>query len=295
MGFATGEAITTFERKFYTGVENFKITAVSPTKAELEALWGRELGYELDYLGTQTVSDGDGEREIKQTRIDFYISNEDVDRPISTKASFYLGDTHWKSQTGKLKAMNAFGDEAWLSEEDIKNKTLPSNMTWYDNTGVRVAKRGEFELINFLKSVLNIPFNDDKLVNKEDGHASLTPDNLAEIFKGDFTSLRAIVGSTNNKVGLACGVKTSTDGKLRQTVYTRKSLRQYTLHSSRADKFRWIEKHVNEAQASGAMAQVDFGPDDYILREYKVVPTELTQDNAPDEYADTSVDQDLDF
>jgi hypothetical protein len=296
MGFGTGNEVKDFKRSFYTGVENFKVIATSPTKGELEALWGRELGFELDYLGTQTVSDGDGEREVNQVRVDFYLSNEDVDRPISTKASFYLMNTHHKSQTGKLKCINSFGEDAWLTEDDIKNKTLPQNMQWYDNTGVRVAKRGEIELIDFLKSLLNIPFNNDKLVNKEDGHASLKPEDMEAIFKGDFSSLRAIVTSTNNKIGMALGVKTSTDGKLRQTVYGRKTLRQYSLHSSRADKFKWVEQHINETQASSALAQVDFGPSDLLLREYVVTPTKMTSDNAPDIFAeDTSAPDDLEF
>lgn len=298
MSFATGEEVKDFVRKFYTGVENFKVTAVSPSKAELEALWGRELGFELDYIGKQTVKDADGEREVNQVRIDFYITNDDKDNSVSTKATFYLMDTYHKSATGKLKAINSFGEEAWLEEDAIKSGTAPDNMQWYAMDGVKVAKRGEYELIDFLKNILNIPFNNDKLQRKEDGHASITPEDIAKLFKGDFSPLRAIIATTNNKIGLACGVKTSTDGTLRQTVYTRKALRQYTKHSSKADKFKWVEKHINETQAAGALAQVDFGPADLNFREYTVVPTELTTSNAPDAFdggADTESSDDLDF
>ena len=51
--------------KFYTGVENFLITAVSPNKAEMEALIGREITYDPSYTDTETVKDSDGEREVR--------------------------------------------------------------------------------------------------------------------------------------------------------------------------------------------------------------------------------------
>lgn len=284
MGFGKGEEIKEFEgRKYYTGVENFIVTAVNPSKDDLEKLWGREIQFTPEYLGTQTVSDADGEREAPQARIDFFLVS-DGDDPIRTKVSFYITNTHHKSQTGKLKVINAYGDDTWLTEEDIKAGTLPANMSWYDNTGVKIAKRGEAELIDFVKNLLNIAFNNAKTVNKKDAIAGITDDQWVDIFKGDYTVLRHIIASTNNKVGLALGVKTSaTDNTLRQEIYNRKSLRQYTLHSTKADKFKWLAKDIMEAQAGGALAQVDFGPADYALREFEIVPTELDATNAPEE------------
>ncbi|MBE9490185.1 MAG: hypothetical protein IMY67_07840 [Bacteroidetes bacterium] len=281
MGFGKGEAITDSAVKYFTGVENFVVTAVNPSKEELEKLWGREIQFTPEYIGKQTVSDGDGEREIDQVRLDFFLTSGG-ENPINTKASFYIGNTHHKSQTGKLKVINAFGNDTWLTEADIKANTLPENMQWYDDTDVKIAKRGEVELVDFLKNLLNIAFNNDKLVNKADGHAGITDEQWKKIFSGDFDELRSIVASTNNKVGLALGVKTSTDNSLRQVVYGRKALRQYTLHSTRADKFKYLAKHLQEAQAGGALAQVDFGPADYALREFEIVPTPLNTDNAPD-------------
>ena len=110
-------------RKFFTGVENFNVVAVNPTKAQLEELYGREISYEPEYTGTQTVSDSDGEREVPQVRLDFYLNNSDADNPITTKASFYVMNTHHKSQTGKIKVINDFGKTTWLVEDDVKSKT----------------------------------------------------------------------------------------------------------------------------------------------------------------------------
>jgi len=281
MAFGSGETVKDSSRKFYTGVDNFSVTAISPSKEQLEALWGREIQFTPEYTGLTKVSDGDGEREVKQVRVDFFLDNGSEENPITTKASFYIADTHHKSSTGKMKVINTYGEESWLEQTHIDAGTLPANMSWYDNTGVKVAKRGEAELIDFLKNLLNIAFNNAKTVNKADAEANISDEQWALIFKGDFTPIRALVASTNNKVGLALGVKTSSDNTMKQTVYNRKALRQYTLHSTRDDKFKWILKDISEAQAGGAMPQVDFGPEDFSLREFKLVPTQLSLDNMP--------------
>lgn len=264
--------------KFYTGVENFLITAVSPNKAEVEALIGREITYDPSYTDTETVKDSDGEREAKKIRVDFFIVSEG-EEPISTKVSFYVIDTYKKSQTGKLQVINSFGESTWLTQEHIDAKTTPDNMSWYDTTGVKIAKRGEVELIGFLKSLLNIAANNDKLVNKKDGYAVINPEQWAAIFAGDFSGLRDVVNSTNNKIGLVLGVKTATDNKLKQVIFNRSCLRQYVLHQNREDKYKWINKNIVEAQANGAYPQVDFGSTDYALREYSLTSTPLTASN----------------
>lgn len=281
MGFGKGEEIQE-GRKYYTGIQNFTVTAVNPSKEELEKLWGREIQFDPEYISKKTVSDADGEREVSQVRLDFYITSSGAE-VINTKATFYISNTHHKSQTNKLKVINAYGKDAWISEADIKAKQVPSNMQWFDTNGMKVAKRGEVELIDFLKNLLNIAMNLDKLVNKEDGYARVTPEEWADIFNGDYTMLRDLVKTTNNKVGLALGVKTSSDNSLRQVVYTKKALRQFVLDSTKADKFKWIAKDILEAQASGSLAQVDFGPVDYSLREFTIQPTALDQDNMPDQ------------
>ena len=68
MGFGSANEIKEGgARKFFTGVENFKVVAVNPSKAELEALYGREITYEPEYLGTQTVSDSAAPLERPRT------------------------------------------------------------------------------------------------------------------------------------------------------------------------------------------------------------------------------------
>lgn len=282
MGFgASNEIVEGAGRKFFTGIENFNIVAVNPTKSELEELFGREITYDPDYLSTQTVKDADGEREKPQIRLDFYLNNNDPDNPITTKASFYVINTHHKSQTGKYKVINDFGKTTWLSEDDVKNGTVPGNMTWYSTSGVKVAKRGEEELVDFIVNLLNLPFKLEDLKDIKSAHAKFEKEHWEQMFKGDFSYIQTVIESTNNKVGLALGVKTADDSSLRQVIFNKKCLRQYTKSSTKADKFKYLSTAITEAKANGAYGTTSFGPDDYVLREYDVTPTDFKAADLP--------------
>lgn len=285
-------------RKLYTGAENFKVVGVNPTKEEMEAIYGREINYEPEYVGTTTVKDSDGEREVTQVRIDFYLQSEGED-PINTKASFYVANTHHKSQTQKIKVINDFGKTTWLTEQDIKEGTVPQNMSWYNQSGIKVARRGEEEVIDFIVNLLNLPFDLTKIEDPSEAHAKFSKDDLDKMFKGDTSLLKSIIDGTNNKIGVILGVKTKADGGLQQSLFNRKTMRQYTISSTRANKFQYIAKDIADAKANGAFGNVDFGPADYELREYSVVPTTLdaSNTNQTDIFAtnEESVDDDFDF
>lgn len=268
-------------RVYYTGVNNFDVIAVNPTKDELGKIYGRDVDYDPEYVGTTNVSDAGGEREVNQVRIDFYLRNE-ADK-INVKASFYLADTYHKSATGKLKVINDFGNTTWLTETDVKGGTAPDNMGWYNMSGVKVAKRGEEEIIDFLKNLLNLPIDLSKLSDLSEAHAKFPKEVLTSMFKGDVSLLKQIVDSSNNKIGILLGVKTNAEGKIMQAVYTKKTLRQYALHSTKADKFKYLQKDLADAKANGAYGNVDFGRDDLAFREFVITPTEISTENLPSE------------
>lgn len=267
-------------RRYFTGVENFKVIAVNPSKAELEAIYGSELKRDPEYLSDQTVSDTDGEREVKQVRFDFFLESEG-DENIKTRISFYVSDTHHKSQSGKIKVINDFGGSTWLTQESIDANEAPGNMSWYNMSGVKIAKRGEEEVIDFLKNLLNLPMKLENLENVAEAHAKFSDNHWKEFFSGDFSYLKDVVKATNNKIGVLLGVKTKADGGMVQSVYNRKTLRQYSLTSKRADKFKWLDQSVQESKANGAFGNVEFGAMDYTLREFELIPTQLSLDNMP--------------
>jgi len=281
-GFGAGQEVgDSPQRKLYTGAENFKVVGVNPTKEELEAMYGRDLNYTPEYIGTTKVSDGDGEREVPQIRLDFFLSNEAENEQdlVTTKIQFYVADTHHKSQTGKYKVINSFGKDTWLTQEVIKSKNIPDNMSWYNADGLKVAKRGEVELISFLVNLLNLPFNLDKVDDPSECYAKISKEEWVKIFAGDVTLLRNVTGSTNNKVGVLLGVKTKGDGKLVQATFNRHTLRQYSIPSTKATKFKYILKDLDEAVAAGAFGNVDFGPRDLSFREHQITPTAISSDN----------------
>ncbi len=268
-----------FVKKLYTGVENFKVVAVNPTKAELEALYDRELNFDPEYIGTTKVTDSDGEREVPQIRLDFFLANEDDS--ITTKIQFYVANTHHKSQSGKFKVINSFGKDTWLDEDAIKSGVAPSNMHWYSMDGVKVAKRGEVELISFLVNLLNLPFNLDKLEDVSDAYARIDKAEWTKIFAGDVSLLTSLIEGTNNKVGVLLGVKTKMDGKLVQSAMNKHTLRQYIIGQNKKpeDKFKWILKDLDEAKAAGAYGNIDFGPRELSIREYQPTPTAISTEN----------------
>lgn len=264
-------------KKLHTGAANFKVVGINPTKEELEAIYGRELNFDPEYTGETTVTDSDGERNARQIRLDFYLQNEE--QGLTEKVQFYVSDTHHKSQSGKYKVINSFGKDTWLTEESIKTKTLPDNMQWYNADGVKVAKRGEVELISFLVNLLNLPWDTSKVADVSECYARIDKEEWAKIFTGDVALLKGLIDSTNNKVGILLGVKTKGDGKLVQTAFNRHTLRQYVIGGTRADKFKYVLKDLKSAQDAGAFGNVDFGPLDLAIREHQITPTAISADN----------------
>tara|TARA_R110002049_G_scaffold231127_2_gene403440 strand:+ start:29318 stop:30238 length:921 start_codon:yes stop_codon:yes gene_type:complete len=269
-----GEGI---QRKLFTGAENFKVVGINPTKAELETLYGREINFDPEYIGTTKVTDSDGEREVPQIRLDFYLANEE--NTVTTKLQFYIADTHHKSQTGKYKVINSFGRDTWLDQDAIKTKQIPDNMSWYKVDGVKVAKRGEVELISFLVNLLNLPWDLSKVDDPSEAYAQISKEEWVKIFAGDTTLLRNVVDSTNNKIGVLLGVKTKGDGKLVQTTFNRHTLRQYVVAGSKNEKYKYILKDLDEAVAAGAFGNVNFGPRDLAIREHEITPTAISTEN----------------
>lgn len=263
--------------KLYTGVENFKVVAVNPTKEELEKMYDRELNFTPEYIGEANVKDSDGDRTVKQIRLDFFLANED--NSITTKVQFYIADTHHRSASGKFKCINSFGKDVWLNRNAEGKLEIPENMQWYNDDGVKVARRGEVEMISFLVNLLNLPFNLDKVSDVSECYARIDSPEWQKIIAGDVTLLRNLIAGTNNKVGVLLGVKTTGEGKLRQTVFNKHTLRQFTLSSTKPAKYKYILKDLDDAVANGALGNVDFGPRSLDLGEHQLEATVISDDN----------------
>jgi hypothetical protein len=266
------------EIKLYTGVENFKVVALNPSKEEMEEMYGREINFTPEYTGEVEVEDSDGKRKVKQIRLDFFLANEDSS--ITTKLQFYVSDTHHRSSTGKLKCINSFGADIWLEKDAVDNQNLPDNLQWYNADGVKISRRGEIELISFLVNLLNLPYDLSKVSDVSDAYAKINDQEWKTMInQGDVSLLRNIIANTNNKIGVLLGVKTNGEGKLRQTTLNRTTFRQFVLSSKKATKYKFALKDLESAKANGALGNVDFGSNSLLLQEHVIEETVITDEN----------------
>ena len=252
------EAGEGFVNRLYTGVENFRVTHVCPTHAELKTIYG-EKAKEPKY----TMLDDKGQ---KQCRIDVYLNNDPAEgeTEITTKVSFFITQAEKLSQTQKRLYINAFGQNGWLPLDG----SIPENMAWYDVTGNRPAFQGEENLIGFLRNLLNLP----SLAKAETPSHAMSQFSVADfnaMFAGNFASIRSACNSPN-KIGLLLGVKTTDEGKMYQDAYTRNTLRQWAKESG---NFDYLRASVTEAQQNGAYSKTSFGSPDYKLREFTASET----------------------
>ena len=245
----------------YVGVGNFQILAVNPTKAELEAIYGRELEREPEYLGKTTIQGISG--EFDQVRIDFIVKSvADKNNGIEMidKVSFFVVNTPHYSTTGKVRVLNKYGETTWLEPDFVKSGTVPSNMSWYNTDGMKVAHRGEVELIDFLKAWLAIPIRSWKdrntgkemqIDNFDDAKASLGK--VKDYFKGDVSELKEIAKALPNQmVKILFGIRTTDEGRTYQNAFNRYFLKY------RNTTMTGLTRALNEALANGAYSTTAF-------------------------------------
>jgi hypothetical protein len=292
MAFGQGQ-VSTEEVSFkkYIGVASVNVLAVNPTKEKLEEIYGRELSKAPEYTEETEIN---GEK-VAKVRIDFVIKadNEkykDADgKPVEliSKISFFLANRYkYNSENTKVQVKDKYGRFAWVTVEQAKNHEIPqySNGPANIDKNYKPAYDGEEDLINFVKTFLNIPscqnYIDGKWVMKDadklaDCEASL--DHISDYFKGDTSELSTILSyQPTNKVKVLFGIKNTNDGKQFQTVYNKMVLR------NNVRDYGKLDANVKETQSRGSMSTSEFDCTD--LHEYVVKATDLSKEepsNAP--------------
>lgn len=251
---------TGFKKVLYTGVTNFNIVTVCPTAAEINAVFGIETAKEKDYKGKTKINN----KETNQIRLDFLINSnpekEEGKENIITTCSIYLGNGFKLSATNKYKCINAFGQFAWLTKEDIKAKTSP--YTWFHTMGLRRAYEGEEQLTELIKAHCNVPSLKNDFSNIAEADAAFEEDAIKRILSGNMTDIKEALESVNNKVAFLLGVRTSDDNKQYQGVLATKFGRQWM------SEYPTIVKELESIKERGAMSSTDFGKMDLVLRPY---------------------------
>jgi hypothetical protein len=278
MAFGKGkESTESVDIKRYTGVASVFVKGVNPTKAELEAFYGREIENEPNY-----IKDNNG---IPQVRIEFLVETDPVSKlhpgmVFKSKVTFFINKQRKVgSQSGKILIIDKYGNTAWATEEEVNNGSIPMYGNGPANIapGYRPAYDGEAELVNFLRAYLSIdsPFNYDRANKKyvwksaeelKDLDSSL--DHVEDYFNGNVKEIQDIINmQPTNKVQVLFGVK-STDKGSYQDTFNRLFLKNNNANYSK------LAMEVADAQQGGSYPSTVFEVSPF--HEYVVTPTDLS-------------------
>lgn len=247
--------------KMYKGMAAFNIVAVNPTKAELEALTGRDIENEPEYVGKT-------DEGKEQVRVVFYAETAPEAKlnngiklliPISFMLTkdFKIGQT-----SGKYQIIDKFGRTAWATKEELQSKSIPQYSSGPANisTDYRPAWQGEEFLIDFLIQWLNIPspavYKDKVWVMKENTEDSEVSLDMEALFKGNVKELKELVTlAAAYTVKGAVGIRTvdnENGTRQYQAVFTRKFAKNAVTDYSR------IDAAITEFQNAGGAPGTEF-------------------------------------
>lgn len=277
------------EFKRYIGVAPMFIKAVNPSKAEHEELFETELEEAPVYTGTKSDNDGN-EFQTARISVVFKPDTEKIgfDMPLVTMALFLENRPRYNADKTKVQVIDKYGNTGWPTIEEAKaHATILKNKNGEDynsnlDKDYRPAYVGEEDLMNFVKTYLNIPnrltydrdtktWGPNTKVKAEECECRF--DNLAAVFKGDFSEIKDALGfQPTNKVKVLLGVRTDAEsGKLYQAVYTKKFLSNAATNYSSLD--REIQDMIANAAANGRTLTTEY--DVNAVHEYVVSPTQF--------------------
>lgn len=284
------------EFKRYIGVAPMFIKAVNPSKSEHEELFETELEDAPVYIGTKSDADGN---EFQTARISV-VFNPDIekigfDMPFISMALFLENRPRYNADKTKVQVIDKYGNTGWPTIEEAKaHATILKNKNGEDynsnlDKDYRPAYVGEEDLMNFVKTYLNIPsrltydrdsktWGPNTKVKAEECECRF--DNLTAVFKGDFSEIKDALGfQPTNKVKVLLGVRTDSEsGKLYQAVYTKKFLSNAATNYSSLDKE--IQDMIANAAANGRTLTTEY--DVNAVHEYVVTPTQFAPTTTTD-------------
>lgn len=166
--------------KYYHGFTKLKVLGVNPNKSELEAM-GFKPKDEPNYMSND------------KSRVTFYL--KDTVTGVIYNYAFFVENTPVKSNNGeKYQYINAKGQSWWNTEPTPLQQ-------WQSTEGIRVAVKGEADLIDFVKVWLSAYKT-----------AQFETEQLEAFAKGDVTSLKAMAIENSDKlVGALVGIQQRED------------------------------------------------------------------------------------
>ena len=276
------------EFKRFIGVCPVFVKAVNPNKAEHEKLFNTTLEEAPVYV--QDKEDNDG-NSYKNVRISVVLQPDTekigFDMPLVTMPLFITNQKQYGANSGKYQVVDKYGRFAWATEAEISAKEIPtySNGKKADiSNDYRIAYVGEEDLTNFIRVFLCIPSitkwdNNEKCmvpntdVKPEECECRLDIETFEKFFKGDFSEIKDILGfQPTNKVKVCLGVRTDANGKLFQSVYTKKFISNAATNYSSLDKV--LQADIAYATTHNKALSTEYSAK--AVHEYSVTPTTFT-------------------
>ena len=276
------------EFKRFIGVCPVFVKAVNPNKAEHEKLFNTTLEEAPVYV--QDKEDNDG-NSYKNVRISIVLQPDvekiGFDMPLVTMPFFITNQKQHGANSGKYQVVDKYGRFAWATEAEISAKEIPtySNGKKADiSNDYRIAYVGEEDLTNFIRVFLCIPSitkwdNNEKCmvpntdVKPEECECRLDIETFEKFFKGDFSEIKDILGfQPTNKVKVCLGVRTDANGKLFQSVYTKKFISNAATNYSSLDKA--LQADIAYATTHNKALSTEYSAK--AVHEYSVTPTTFT-------------------
>lgn len=282
MAIAAGqESKESIPSKVHVGVAACTLLGVNPNQNELATkIFGTlekpaKIEKEPEYI---MVDD----KQVKTIRIEFFLKviTEDENAPaIIKRVSYFVkNEKYFNKDNSKVQVINAYGDTAWLTKEEFTAKQAPSYAPDYVLKGMRVALKGEEDLVRFIKKFMNIP---NYAIMKPSGEREVNPNPvncecqlgaIDKYFSGNITEIKeALSLRKTNKVKLLFGAKISDDNKVYQDTYARFPM-SYGLRS-----YESLKKNLEKTIEGGGYPKTFFGEFPYEFKEYSVKPSDLQQ------------------
>ena len=291
------------EFKRFIGVCPVFVKAVNPNKAEHEKLFNTTLEEAPVYV--QDKEDNDG-NSYKNVRISVVLQPDTekigFDMPLITMPLFITNQKQHGANSGKYQVVDKYGRFAWATEAEISAKEIPtySNGKKADiSNDYRIAYVGEEDLTNFIRVFLCIPSitkwdNNEKCmvpntdVKPEECECRLDIETFEKFFKGDFSDIKDILGfQPTNKIKVCLGVRTDANGKLFQSVYTKKFISNAATNYSSLDKA--LQADIAYATTHNKALSTEYSAK--AVHEYSVTPTTFT----PSESSEVTPSSDMPF
>ena len=276
------------EFKRFIGVCPVFVKAVNPNKAEHEKLFNTTLEEAPVYVQDKEDSDGNS---YKNVRISVVLQPDTekigFDMPLITMPLFITNQKQYGANSGKYQVVDKYGRFAWATEAEISAKEIPtySNGKKADiSNDYRIAYVGEEDLTNFIRVFLCIPSitkwdNNEKCmipntdVKPEECECRLDIETFEKFFKGDFSDIKDILGfQPTNKIKVCLGVRTDANGKLFQSVYTKKFISNAATNYSSLDKA--LQADIAYATTHNKALNTEYSAK--AVHEYSVTPTTFT-------------------